>query len=342
MGVSAERLAEIRGRLSVSEVVGTRVKLHRQGGEMAGLCPFHQERTASFTVNDDKGFYHCFGCGAHGDVLDFLGQTQGLDFLGAVAEAARWLGLAEGDDAPPGPSPGLDLAPAPYSEAQRQRDEERRAKRESRIEWAQGVWRSALPAAGSLVEVYLRARGITLPPPPSLRFLAGHKHPDTGLELPCMVACMQDGAGRFAGIHRTWLRADGRDKAGVKRQRIMAGDAGGSAVRFGPPGRHQHLGEGNESSLSVLQALRRKDPSASLWAVLSVDNFAKVVLPPLVREVTLWGDNDAKDRAAGKAKLEAAAQVHRQRGLRAETRLPPPDMDFNDLLQAGDDFGGRP
>lgn len=339
MGVSTERLAEIRARLSVSEVVGSRVKLQRQGGEMAGLCPFHEERTPSFTVNDDKGFYHCFGCGAHGDVLDFLGQTQGLDFLGAVAEASRWLGLPEGDDAQPGPGPGLDRgpagAPAPYSEAQRQRDEEQRLKRESRIEWAHGVWRSAQPAAGSLVEVYLRARGITLPPPPSLRFLAGHKQPDTGLELPCMVACLQDGAGRFAGIHRTWLRADGRGKAGVKRQRIMAGNAGGSVVRFGPPARHLNLGEGNESSLSVLQALRTKDPSVSLWAVLSVDNFAKVELPPLVREVTLWGDNDAKDRAAGKAKLEAAAQVHRQKGLRAETRLPPPGMDFNDLLQAG-------
>ena len=59
-------LDEIRARIALSEIVGRRVKLTRAGREHKWLCPFHNEKTPSFTVSDDKGFFHCFGCGAHG------------------------------------------------------------------------------------------------------------------------------------------------------------------------------------------------------------------------------------------------------------------------------------
>ena len=66
-------LDELKSRLVLSEVVGRRVKLRKGSrGEFTGLCPFHNEKSPSFTVSDDKAFYHCFGCGQHGSVFDFV------------------------------------------------------------------------------------------------------------------------------------------------------------------------------------------------------------------------------------------------------------------------------
>ncbi len=86
-------LEELRARLRPSEVVGRRVRLTRNGREFIGLCPFHDEKTPSFTVNDDKGFYHCFGCGAHGSVIDFEMEQGGLSFREAVEQLASQAGL---------------------------------------------------------------------------------------------------------------------------------------------------------------------------------------------------------------------------------------------------------
>jgi DNA primase len=86
-------LDELRARLSLAEVVGRRVKLVRRGREFVGLCPFHNEKTPSFSVVEDKDFYHCFGCGAHGDVIGFVMQTESLGFLEAIEVLARQAGL---------------------------------------------------------------------------------------------------------------------------------------------------------------------------------------------------------------------------------------------------------
>lgn len=86
-------LDEIRARLSVSQVVSRSVKLRRQGREFTGLSPFKQEKTPSFTVNDQKGFYHCFATGEHGDIFTFLIKTQGLSFPEAVEQLANEAGV---------------------------------------------------------------------------------------------------------------------------------------------------------------------------------------------------------------------------------------------------------
>ncbi len=86
-------LDEIRSRVSLADLVGRRVKLVRRGREFAGLCPFHNERTPSFTVVEDKGFYHCFGCGAHGDAIGFTMKTENLPFPEAVEKLAGEAGL---------------------------------------------------------------------------------------------------------------------------------------------------------------------------------------------------------------------------------------------------------
>src|SRR6478736_2998392 len=87
-------LDELRARLSLSDIVGRKVTLKRRSGaEFAGLCPFHNEKTPSFTVNDKKGFYHCFGCGEHGDAVGFVMKTEGLSFPESVEKLAREVGL---------------------------------------------------------------------------------------------------------------------------------------------------------------------------------------------------------------------------------------------------------
>ena len=94
MSFSPEFLDEIRLRVTLSDTIARRVPLTRKGREFAGLCPFHKEKTASFTVNDDKGFFHCFGCGAHGDVIGFEMRMDGLSFPEAVERLANLAGLA--------------------------------------------------------------------------------------------------------------------------------------------------------------------------------------------------------------------------------------------------------
>ena len=80
MKFSDSFLDEIRARLPVSAVVSRRVPLKRAGREWKGLSPFNQEKTPSFTVNDQKGFYHCFSSGKHGDIFGFVMDTEGLSF----------------------------------------------------------------------------------------------------------------------------------------------------------------------------------------------------------------------------------------------------------------------
>jgi DNA primase len=92
-------LDEIRARLPVSQVVARRVQLKRAGREYKGLSPFKSEKTPSFTVNDQKGFYHCFATGEHGDIFTFLMKTEGLSFPEAVERLAQEAGV-------PMPEPG--------------------------------------------------------------------------------------------------------------------------------------------------------------------------------------------------------------------------------------------
>lgn len=100
MSIPARFLDDLRDRTALSDVVGRRVRLVKKGHEHSGLCPFHKEKTPSFTVNDDKGFYHCFGCGAHGSAIDFVMETEGLSFREAVDKLATDVGMQVPQDSP--------------------------------------------------------------------------------------------------------------------------------------------------------------------------------------------------------------------------------------------------
>ncbi len=93
MSLSTAFLDELRARTTLSAIIAPSVKLTKAGREYKACCPFHQEKTPSFYVNDEKGFYHCFGCQAHGDAIRFLTDARGLPFMDAVKELAGKAGI---------------------------------------------------------------------------------------------------------------------------------------------------------------------------------------------------------------------------------------------------------
>ncbi len=100
MAISPQFLDELKARVGLADIIARKVKLTKKGREHSGLCPFHNEKTPSFTVNEEKGFYHCFGCGAHGSAIDFLMNTEGLSFPEAVERLAGEAGMQVPRDTP--------------------------------------------------------------------------------------------------------------------------------------------------------------------------------------------------------------------------------------------------
>jgi DNA primase len=86
-------IERLKNHLPLSEVIGRRVAIKRDGKEFTGLCPFHKEKVPSFTVSDEKGFFHCFGCGVHGDAIGFIKEFERVDYREAVHRLAGEAGL---------------------------------------------------------------------------------------------------------------------------------------------------------------------------------------------------------------------------------------------------------
>jgi DNA primase len=93
MTLTPQWLDELRSRVTLSTLIGRTVKVTRAGREYKACCPFHNEKTPSFTINDEKGFYHCFGCSAHGDAIRWMTDQRGLSFMDAVKELAAEAGM---------------------------------------------------------------------------------------------------------------------------------------------------------------------------------------------------------------------------------------------------------
>ncbi|MCK0209244.1 DNA primase [Starkeya koreensis] len=153
-------LDEIRARLPVSEVVGKRVQLKKQGREWRGLSPFNPEKTPSFYVNDQKGFYHCFSSGKHGDQFDFLMDVEGLPFPEAVERLASLAGL-----------------PMPVQSREEEQRESRRKTLHEVMELAAKYFEAVLQnRAGAKGRGYLADRG--LGPATQARFRLGYALPE--------------------------------------------------------------------------------------------------------------------------------------------------------------------
>jgi DNA primase len=87
-------IEEVRARADILEIIGAHVRLRRAGRNYVGLCPFHEEKTPSFSVNAERGFFHCFGCGIGGTVFDFVMKTEGLNFAEALHSLAKRYAIA--------------------------------------------------------------------------------------------------------------------------------------------------------------------------------------------------------------------------------------------------------
>ena len=135
---------ELKTRLRPSEVIGRHVKLKRQGREFAGLSPFNNEKTPSFFVNDEKGFYHCFSSGKHGDIISFLMETQGLSFTEAIEQLALMAGMDLPKEDP--------------------RAEERAKRHKTSVSWMEQAQmfyaRTLMGEAGKAARQYLKSRGL--------------------------------------------------------------------------------------------------------------------------------------------------------------------------------------
>ena len=316
---------KLRARAMLAEVVGRVVALKKQGRELVGLCPFHAEKTPSFTVSPGKGLYFCFGCSAGGDAVDFVKRTEGLDFMAAMARI-----LGEPDDRQDEAARRRREDRLRWAAADR-RDEEKREHRR-RLIYAHRLWRETQAVKGTPVETYLRRRGIMINIPPTLRF-----HPHLAYRegngaasawFPAMVAYVQGADRSFLGIHRTYLRGDGAGKAPVKKARMMLGPVGGGAIRFGPAADALWIAEGIETALSVLE----RRPALCVWAAGSASFLGKIELPDVVREVTICADADPAGRAAAKA----AAERFAGEGRKAYIARPNEEgADFNDFLMRG-------
>jgi hypothetical protein len=159
---------------------------------------------------------------------------------------------------------------------------------------ARELWLQSRATAGTLVETYLRSRGIILPVPASLRFLPNAHHSPTGLTFPTMIAAISVWTeSRPCAVHRTFLDAEGRRKANVLPPRMSLGRHHGGAVRLAEATDNLLVGEGIETCLAAMQATGRP-----AWAGLSTSGLRNLKLPRTVKDVTVLADGDDPGEAA--------------------------------------------
>lgn len=290
----------------MSGVVGRATNLKRTGREYTGICPFHNERTPSFFVNDAKGFGHCFGCGWHGDIIRFVMEREGCGFREAYARLAN-------DDLP-------TWTPAERAKAAAEDRLEDLAKEQA----AAKFFKEAVALAGTPGEVYLRARGITIAAPDHVRFgmVPSWRDKETGewgRKRPAIICGAQDGTGAVVGIQRIFFEQDDPAR-GRKDCKLSLGTIRGSALRLAPAGPEIIMAEGPEDGLSVMQ----EGPPLPIWVPFGTSMMPAVVLPPVVRRVYIAGQNNTAGRIASNKSAISIAE----RGI--EVRLVWPDAAFDD------------
>ena len=249
--------------------------------------------------------------GEHGDLLDVIRESCGfLDFHDVADEARRFLSLPRSD---PEPAPQTARLPAQTGSP----------------EAARRLFAMSQPIARTLVETYLRNRGITaLHEDGALRFHPRcYYRPDEDAPTetwPAMIARVTDLDGRMTGAHRTWLDPSGRGKAPIDTPRRAMGDLLGNAVRFGVANDVLAAGEGIETMLSLRCVL----PTLPMAAALSANHLAAMLLPLTLRRLYIARDADAAGDVAVTALTERAEAV----GIEA-IAWSPRLGDFNEDLR---------
>ena len=307
---------EVRDERNISDVIARRTTLKRASPtEHRGLCVFHNERTPSLYVNDAQGLYHCFGCGAGGDIIRFVRETESLAFFAAL----EWLGSAE--------------LPIVLEEERVRRAAEDAAVRAAAIGEAIAIWERARDWRGTAAETYAGVRGISMPLPPSIRFAMtprwrDHETGEVGPDMPAMVGAITKGNDLVA-VQCIFLRDGGRAKANGKRPKLSRGRILGGALRLDadrPASSEVIITEGPEDALSLAQEL----PGKRVWAALGTAMMPAIEFPPEIRRVVIAGQNDD----AGRLAVRSAATRLTDRGLDVGTMWPSDGFkDWNDQLR---------
>ena len=288
---------------------------HRVGGEWeCGDLSGAPGRSLKVSLRGAKaGLWSDFAVGSGGDALDLVAAVRGQGLGAAIGWALAWL-----SEAPSAPRP--DAIRPTTLRASTASDTRSRS-----TALARRLWRATVPAAGSPVEVYLRARAIPRPPPADLRFHPVCRHP-SGQSLPAMVAAVRDLERRLVAVHRTFLANDGRSKATVEPVRAALGLVRGGAVRLGPIGPCLVVAEGIESAIAAA-VLAGSDAA---WATLGTAGLQALTLPPLplASRVLIHADGDVP----GVKAAEAAAARWRAEQRRVVIVRAPPGADANDVL----------
>ena len=213
MSLSPQWLDELRTRVTLSALIGRTVRVQKAGREFKACCPFHNEKSPSFTINDDKGFYHCFGCGAHGDAIRWMTDHQGLPFMDAVKELAA---IANMD------VPAPDPRAAQRAEAARTLHDTMAA--------AQAYFRASLTGTGgAAARAYLATRGFPASVIDSFGFGFA---PDSRTGLKAALASFGDAQLIECGL---LIAVEGRDPYDRFRGRLMLPihDPRGRVIAFG-------------------------------------------------------------------------------------------------------------
>ena len=300
------------------DVIAADVPLKRNGRELVGCCPFHAEKTPSFTVAPDKGFFHCFGCGAHGTVVDYVMRVRGLKFPEAVTEI---LGLPA--------QRAKEAAPSAVVRNHRTTDDD-----DDRAERVLEVLAGCGPVAvGTAAYLYLTLRGLRPEQPALLAHQALYCH-EVGGPQPALVAPLTNSAGEVCAVQRIWclprieyVNGSGpRDsRAPLKVRKKTLGHMGDAAVRLKlAVGPMLGLAEGVESALAAIRLFR-----IPVWAVCGAARLGHVWIPPGVPELLIFGDNGD----TGHDLAERAVDLHLARGLTCSPVFPDADYgDFADQL----------
>jgi len=303
-------LDDIRNKLNISDIAGRLVtwdaKKSKPGKrEYWACCPFHAEKTPSFHVRDRRGSYHCFGCGATGDIFRFVSETEGISFREAVQRLAGEAGLADGG-----------LAPIPPEELDRRRREAEAAReraeqkenwyRESERKKAYGIWRGGEPIRRSAIERYLFAREVWPLPSeilircaPELPYWHTRKNETTDEDEPyilhtgpAMLLPITGATGHFLGVHITYIDPDrpGKklhivcpDSGEVLPSKKIRGSKRCGAIRLVLRNQPKRLviGEGFENVISVLRAELARGAKYRRETVLQTDYWTSISLQHL-------------------------------------------------------------
>lgn len=293
--------SSIKASTKLSEHVSKKVKLKKVGSEHVGLCPFHSERTPSFKVHDEKMFYHCFGCGAHGDIFDWYEQAEGSNI------SIDFDALA------------LDRSAVADKKVLSKKSD-----------YAKQLWMQTSTLKGSVAENYLNGRGIGGMYPPTLRYHPCLKHGPTEQSYPGLVAGVWNQYRDIIGLQRIFLSADGSQKAAVDNAKMSLGNIRGGAVRLSKLNNNHKifLTEGIEDGLSILKIY----PEKCVWAVLGSHNFTSVQTPLQIDEIVIGADNDS----TGVSEAKKAAKFFCNNGFKTSIAYPPKQFkDFNEALIKG-------